>query len=98
MDLNGFGTILFERGKLTEAISVLRRTIAIGDEWSEEQVNQALWALATVDYERNELDAAEIHLNRALELIERMGAPLHRLKCHLLFARIAWARDDGEAA
>ena len=98
VDLNGFGDILFERGKLTEATTVLRRAIALGDEWSDEQVHQAHWQLASVSYEWNRLDAAETHLHRAIELIERMGAPLHRLKIHPLLARIAWARQDAEAA
>jgi LuxR family maltose regulon positive regulatory protein len=98
IESNGFGGVLMTRGKLHEPAALFQRVIATGDEWNDIAVQYAHWLLASIHLEWNLLESARDLLIRAGELADRMAAPLHQVRIHLVLAELAWAREDPETA
>jgi LuxR family transcriptional regulator, maltose regulon positive regulatory protein len=90
------------RGNLAEAERLATAALTAADQLGLDDGNfgraDAHLALATMATERNRLEAAEVHLELAMRIVEGGRRPLLELLAHLQLAQIAAARGDEPAS
>ena len=90
-------------GKLREAEGFFRRAVQYGaDEAGPPAATPASgvihgWPM-WLDYQRNEIAAAQAHLDRVLQAVDQMGAPETKARAFLYQARLAQTRGEMDSA
>lgn len=98
VELAASAALQCEMGKLKEPATVLRRAIAIGDEWNDLPLQYSHHKLGEILYEWNLLDEAHDQTEIAERLMRQMGAQIHQTPISLLNARIAAANGQWDLA
>jgi LuxR family maltose regulon positive regulatory protein len=101
--LSQMGALAARQGKLREAERLFRRSVRYAaDEAGLPAATPVSgivqgW-LVWLCYQRNDLAAAEAHLDRVLQAVGQMGAPETTARAYLYQARLAQARGELDAA
>jgi tetratricopeptide (TPR) repeat protein len=82
------------QGSLEDAIEAIEASVQAGHKRAE-LVSRS--AAARSLYEMNDYDSAEKHIERALELVDHLGANRFKPNCNNILARIQLARDGFRA-
>jgi LuxR family maltose regulon positive regulatory protein len=96
--LSATAIVQLSAGKLREPADMLRRVVAIADEWNDLPLQNAHQRLGGIYYEWNQLDEAMAHADRTGELARRMDAPFHLAQVPALRARISAANGEWDRA
>ncbi len=101
--LSLIGGIAFSRGKLNEAAGVFYRAIEFGTEGTRSSgtlpgVGAIHGWLVALHYQRNEIAAAQEHLDIVLRAVGQLGAPEAAVRAYLYQALLAQSRGEFRAA
>lgn len=94
-DTMALGDLLVMQGRLREA-AVTYETVLEAAGKRQSYAVRALIGLGNIARERDELDAAESHLDQAVALASKIGDQVMLARASLLRARIVQARGDAE--
>lgn len=95
----GLGNVHEAENQLHRAAETYRRVLELAGEQPLQIINEAHHGLARVLYEWNELDGAEHHGQRGLELARQYDSVIDRyVSCELFLARLKLAQGDVDAA
>jgi len=97
--LCSLGEVQVMDNKLHQAAETYRRALRSFGDHPQPNANEAHLGLARISYEWNELDAAEEHGERGLQLARQYDSSIDRfILCELLLARVTLARGHVAAA
>jgi len=97
--LCSLGEVQVLDNQLHQAAETYRRALRSFGDHPQPNANEAYLGLARISYEWNELDAAEEHGEKGLQLARQYGSSIDRfILCELLLARVTLARGHVAAA